>query len=267
MVPPASSRRRSAPSSIRAPRVGIGGRVGTGDVEKLHLEGGARLELVLAGGRRLAADHRLGGGLFRRAAETPSPFQIGAPPAQKAASGWMRPAGNPRRLRIGGLSRRAAPPDASAAMAPRRTRRAAIAHSEARVAPSSIFSATPRPRAGRMATKTASAPVLTATPVHRRHQLGAGAPLAGDEQRDARSSPPPAGAPRPRAPGRGRAGRPCAPSPARGRGRWWRSSAPSSRRCPSRGSRRRPSPRRPRGPPAAPGGRSRRTPCRRRGGG
>ena len=38
------------------------------------------------------------------------------------------------------------------------------AHSEARVVPSSIFSATPRPCSGRIATKTASAPVLTATP-------------------------------------------------------------------------------------------------------
>ena len=37
-----------------------------------------------------------------------------------------------------------------------------MAHSEARVPPSSIFNATPRPRPGRIAPKTPSAPVLIA---------------------------------------------------------------------------------------------------------
>ena len=102
---------------------------------------------------------------------------------------------------------------------------------------------------------------------HRRHQFGAGPAFAGDQQRVRPPSPRPAAAPPPRGPGRGRGGRPSAPSPGRGRGRWWRSSAPSSRRCPSRGSRCRTSPRSSRAPPAAPGGRVRRTPSRPRGGG
>ena len=72
----------------------------------------------------------------------------------------------------------------SAAIAPSRTSSAAMAHSEPRVAPSSIFSATPRPRSGRIATKTASRAGLDRDrALHRRHQLRAGAALAGDQQR------------------------------------------------------------------------------------
>ena len=105
------------------------------------------------------------------------------------------------------------------------------------MAPSSILSATPRPlRRQDRGEDRLGAGLDRDRAAHRRHQLGAGAALAGDQQRmrDHRLDQPPRRASR--APARGRAGRPSAPSRARGRAPSWRSSAPSSRRCPSRGS-------------------------------
>ncbi len=195
------------------------------------------------------------------------PDQRRAPPSQKASAGRKLPAGKPRRLTIAGRRRRTTA-GSSAATMPRRTSRAAIAPSEPRVAPSSTLSATPRPRRGKDGDEDALGAGLDGNrPVHRLHQLGAGAALAGDERRGGRPSRRRGGGRRPRGCGRGRGGRPCGPWRRRGRGRWWRSSGPSSRRCPSRGWRRRSSPRRRRGRPSGPGGRSRRTRARRRGGG
>jgi len=79
----------------------------------------------------------------------------------KAAAARITPTAMPRQFRIGAFSRlRVA--GWSAASTPSLTNIAAIAHSEARLAPSTIYSAMPSFCSGRIATKTASAPLLIA---------------------------------------------------------------------------------------------------------
>ena len=215
------------------------------------------------GDRPEAEGPRLGGGLSSRGLKSHAPFRL-RPAGPEGRVGLDAPAG--RRGGRGPAGAAGAPPP----VARRRWCRGGRGARRSRISrrgwrrPRSLARRRGPGRAGWHV--AASAPVLTATAVHRRHQLGAGAAspatssgcaiIAATSRRAASSRP-----------GRGRAGRPCAPSRWRGRERWSRSSAPSSRRCPSRGSPRRTSPRRRRAPPAAPDARARHTPARRRGGG